>query len=113
MKRELLVVAPIPPELRERLSKNYTLLDARPAAGETRPGMPVAVTTSVAGFDRALMESLPDLMLIACNGTGLDRIDMAAAQARGIAVQHTPDVVTEDTADCAIGLMYALVRRIA
>jgi lactate dehydrogenase-like 2-hydroxyacid dehydrogenase len=113
VKPELLVVAAIPPELRERLSVNYTLVDERPAPQERRPGMPVAVTTSIAGADLALFESLPDLKLVACNGAGLDRIDLDAARARGITVRHTPDAVTEDTADCAIGLMYAAVRRIA
>lgn len=113
MKQEVLVVAPIPPELRERLSSKYTLIDANPEAGSVFSGMPIAVTTSMAGADEALMASLPDLKLIACNGTGLDKIDQEAARARGITVRNTPDVVTEDTADCAIGLMYAVVRRIA
>ena len=113
MKQEVLVVAPIPPELRERLSSKYTLIDAKPEAGSVFSGMPIAVTTSMAGADEALMASLPDLKLIACNGTGLDKIDQEAARARGITVRNTPDVVTEDTADCAIGLMYAVVRRIA
>jgi lactate dehydrogenase-like 2-hydroxyacid dehydrogenase len=108
---ELLVVAPIPPELRARLSADYTLVDDRPAEGETRAGVEVIVTTSVAGAGEALMAALPDLKLIACNGTGLDKIDLDAAKARGITVQHTPDVVTEDTADFAIGLIYAALRR--
>lgn len=112
-KPELLIVAAIPPELRKRLSANYTLVDERPAVGERRPDVPVIVTTSVAGADRVLMESLPDLQLIACNGTGLENIDLDAARNRGIRVQHTPDVVTEDTADFAIGLVYATTRRIA
>jgi len=112
-KPELLVVAAIPPELRARLSPNYTLIEDRPGAGETRPGFPVIVTTSMAGADAPLMAALPDLKLITCNGTGLDKIDMAAAKARGIVVQHTPDAVTEDTADFAIALIYATSRRLA
>ncbi len=108
---ELLVVTPIPPEVRARLSQDYTLVDGRPAAGETRAGVQVIVTMSVFGADQALMDALPDLRLIACNGTGLDKIDLEAAKARGIAVQHTPDIVTEDTADFAIGLIYATLRR--
>jgi lactate dehydrogenase-like 2-hydroxyacid dehydrogenase len=59
------------------------------------------------------MAAMSDLRLIACNGTGLENIDVEAAASRGVAVQNTPDVVTEDTADFAIGLMYAVCRRIA
>jgi lactate dehydrogenase-like 2-hydroxyacid dehydrogenase len=107
------VIAPIPPELRARLAEAYGLVEHRPAPGETRPGYRVAVTTSVAGIGAEAMAALPDLELILCNGTGTDRIDLAAAGARGIAVQNTPDVLTEDTADFAIGLIYATLRRIA
>jgi hydroxypyruvate reductase len=110
---ELLVVAPIPPELKSRLSTNYALREARPESGQAFPGFEVAVTTSIAGADTNLMAALPDLKLIACNGTGLDKIDLETAHARGITIRHTPGVVTEDTADFAIGLIYATARRIA
>ncbi len=45
-------------------------------------------------------------------GVGYDGIDTAAARARGIAVTHTPDVLTDDVADLAIGLMLATARKI-
>jgi lactate dehydrogenase-like 2-hydroxyacid dehydrogenase len=112
-RHRLLVVSPIPPELRARLSARHRLVDRRPGGGETLPGFEVAVTTSMGGADAALIDALPDLKLIACNGTGLEAIDLDDAARRGIAVCHTPDVVTEDTADFAIGLMYAVSRRIA
>jgi hydroxypyruvate reductase len=76
------------------------------------PGCRIAVTTSMAGADAAAMERLPDLRLVACQGAGLDRIDLAAAAARGIAVSHTPDVLTEDTADFAIALLYGVARKV-
>ncbi len=58
------------------------------------------------------MDSLPDLKLIACNGAGLERIDLAEARRRGIAVCHTPDELAEDVADGAIALTYAIMRRV-
>ena len=109
----LLVVAPIPPELKTRLSRDYELVQRRPLPGETVPGYPVMVTMSIVGADAATMAALPDLGLVACGGAGVDKIDFAEAERRGIVVRNTPDVVTEDTADAAIGLCYALVRRIA
>ena len=44
-------------------------------------------------------------------GVGVDRIDLAAAKARGIAVGHTPDVLNDCVADTAIGLMLDIARR--
>lgn len=107
---EVLVVAPIPPELEQRLGADFRLRKQQPGNGESLPHR-VAVTTSMAGLDNALMERLPRLELIACNGTGLDRIDMEIARERGILVCNTPEAVVEDTADFGIGLIYATVRR--
>src|SRR5678816_3459303 len=46
------------------------------------------------------------------NGPGLERIDLAEAKRRGIAVCHTPDELAEDVADGAIALTYAIMRRV-
>ena len=51
--------------------------------------------------------------LIASFGNGTDNIDVAAAQAAGIVVTNTPDVLTEDTADMAMALIVAVPRRLA
>ena len=108
---ELLVIAPLPPELERRLAADFTLLKRKPEPTERLPHT-ILVTTSMVGVSAEMIDALPNLRLIACNGTGLDMIDLEAARARGIAVQNTPDVVTEDTADFAIGLIYAALRRI-
>jgi glyoxylate reductase len=52
------------------------------------------------------------LKLIANFGAGVDHIDVAAANARGIQVTNTPGVLTEDTADLTLALMMAVSRRI-
>ncbi len=64
------------------------------------------------GASRALIEQLPNLEIIACYGVGTDAIDLDAAKARNIAVTNTPDVLTGDVADLAIGLALATCRRI-
>jgi lactate dehydrogenase-like 2-hydroxyacid dehydrogenase len=109
-KPSVLVVAPIPPELERRLAASFELDRDKEAPD---PAHRVVVTTSVAGADAALMQALPNLELIACNGAGLEQIDVGEAEKRGIVVCNTPDAVTEDTADFALGLMYATSRRIA
>lgn len=49
--------------------------------------------------------------LVANFGVGVNHIDLAAARAAGVAVTNTPDVLTDDTADLAILLMLAVLRR--
>lgn len=106
----IVVASAIPPELREVLSRDNELVAL---ADGSMPGFDIAVTTSVGGAGEALFARLPDLRLLLCNGTGLENIDLTAASRRGIVVRNTPDEVTDDTADFAIGLIYAVLRRIA
>jgi lactate dehydrogenase-like 2-hydroxyacid dehydrogenase len=49
--------------------------------------------------------------LLASFGAGVDHIDLAAADAYGVTVTNTPDVLTDDTADLAIALLLATLRR--
>lgn len=63
-------------------------------------------------LDKHLVESLPNLRLIACFTSGYDRIDVEWCRARGLAVTHAPGVNHEDVADHAIGLVLAARRRI-
>lgn len=54
----------------------------------------------------------PSLRLIANYSVGYDRIDIAAATARGVAVTNTPGVLDAATADLAMALMLAARRRL-
>src|SRR5712672_4033163 len=54
----------------------------------------------------------PALKLIASFGTGIDHVDLAAAQQRGITVTNTPGVLSEDTADMTMALILAVSRRL-
>jgi lactate dehydrogenase-like 2-hydroxyacid dehydrogenase len=78
------------------------------------PGQSVraVVTGGHIGLPRELMDRLPALNIIAINGVGYDRIDIAEARRRGLRVSRTPGVLTEDVADLAVGLVIALLRRI-
>lgn len=110
-KPEVLVVSFIPPDLRAALAEDFTLVDFKPEEGK-RPGSTIAVTMAIHGVTDAIVDALPDLKLIANQGAGLDKIDLPKMAKRGIKVSYTPDVVTADTADQAIALMYAAMRRI-
>lgn len=58
------------------------------------------------------MDALPNLDIIAVCGVGYDGVDVRAALERGIQVTNTPDVLTEDVADLALGLLLAAGRKI-
>lgn len=59
-----------------------------------------------------LIERLPALKLISVMGVGYDGIDVAAAKAKGVVVTHTPNVLNDDVADLALGLMIATSRQL-
>lgn len=64
--------------------------------------------------DTELLEGAGDELRIVANfAAGLDNVDLPAATARGVLVANTPGAVTRPTAELAIALTLALVRRIA
>ena len=64
-------------------------------------------------IDEALLAACPDLRAISNYAVGTDNVEVAAATAHGIPVGNTPDVLTDSTADLAVGLMLAAARRFA
>jgi lactate dehydrogenase-like 2-hydroxyacid dehydrogenase len=59
-----------------------------------------------------LIRSLPALKMISVMGVGYDGVDVAAAKSVGAMVTHTPDVLNDDVADLAIGLMLCAARQL-
>ncbi|MGV3651978.1 MAG: 2-hydroxyacid dehydrogenase [Devosia sp.] len=59
-----------------------------------------------------LINSLPNLEIIACFGVGYDAVDVAAAKARKVRVTNTPDVLNDAVAELTLGMMIALARHI-
>jgi len=117
-KPALLVIGLVPEELRRGLAGHFVLVDhviegpkavsAADAPRDTR----AVVTRPVLGAPPEIMD-LPDLELIISFGVGTDKLDLAKAERLGITVANTPDELTEDVADFAIGLLYTAQRRIA
>jgi lactate dehydrogenase-like 2-hydroxyacid dehydrogenase len=60
--------------------------------------------------DAAMLDRLPNLKIIGNFGVGYDTIDIAAAARRGIIITNTPEVLTEEVADTAIGLLLGTLR---
>jgi glyoxylate reductase len=62
--------------------------------------------------DGALMDRMPKLKVISNFGVGVDHIDLAAAQARGIPVGNTPRILDGATADMTFALLLTAARNI-
>lgn len=61
-------------------------------------------------IDGAFMARVPQLEIISSFGVGYDHIDAAWAGTHGITVTNTPDVLTEEVADTALGLLLCTAR---
>lgn len=55
---------------------------------------------------------LPELKIVANCATGVDNVDLVAAEMNGVMVTNTPDVLTESTADLTWALILAVARRL-
>jgi D-3-phosphoglycerate dehydrogenase len=71
-----------------------------------------AIVRADAVVDRALLDRAPRLKVLARTGVGVDRIDLAAASARGIPVVITPGSGTRAVAEGVIALTLHLVKRL-
>ena len=85
---------------------------ADPAAFLAREGdrFEAAVTSAALGLPDAALAALPKLRVISSFGVGTDRLPLAEARARGIAVGFTPDVLNECVADMAFALLLDVAR---
>ena len=63
-------------------------------------------------INAAFIDALPKLEIIANIGVGYDFVDARHAAARGVMVTNTPDVLTEEVADTALGLLLNTVREL-
>jgi len=59
-----------------------------------------------------VLRSGTKLKIVAQYAVGVDNIDRAVAAQRGILVTHTPNVLTDATADLTLALLLALTRRV-
>jgi glyoxylate reductase len=94
-------------EVATALAESFELVDDPEGAD----GVLSLLTTRV---DAAFLDRAgPQLQVVANYAVGVNNIDLAAAAERGVVVANTPDVLTRTTAELAVGLVLALLRRIA
>jgi glyoxylate reductase len=72
----------------------------------------VAVTLLTDKVDDAFLAAAPNLRMVANVAVGYNNIDVSACTARGVTVTNTPGVLTDATADLAMGLLLMVTRRL-
>lgn len=109
----VLVMQPHLAPLTGLLGSAYTVWRAwEPLPAEALGEIRAIVVAGEFPLDKALIEDLPRLQMIACFTSGYDGIDIDWCHGRGLAVSHAPGVNHEDVADQALGLILASRRQI-
>jgi len=111
MQPDILIIAPLPPFLYDPLKRDYRCHDYYQSSH--KPGLLAAEGGRVRGLVQgggtmtatALLDQLPKLEIISVFGVGYDGVPVAYCKERGIKVTNTPDVLTDDVADVALGLI--------
>lgn len=114
MKKSVLITRrthPIGVSLIEAEAVVRTLLN--PGRADLRQALP-GVHGIIAGisvmFDGDMLDSAPDLLVLARHGVGMDNVDLPAATERGICVLYTPQAMITAVAEHAVGLMFAVAK---
>jgi lactate dehydrogenase-like 2-hydroxyacid dehydrogenase len=114
---EVLITAPLPivgaaavPEI--IFHRLWETSDRSSFLGATGPRIRGVAAAGSVRIDSELLDLLPTVEMVASFGVGYDRVDIDAARERGIIVTNTPEVLTEEVADLALGLLIATVRAI-
>ncbi|MES5486922.1 2-hydroxyacid dehydrogenase [Bradyrhizobium sp. INPA03-11B] len=116
-KIDLLIYGPIRPILENGFSDQYVLHKAE-SRGDLERLTPdtmgkirgIAVTYHTMATDKTAMALFPKLEIVGSFGVGYDHVDSAYARDHNIVVTNTPDVLTEEVADVAMGLLIATLR---
>ncbi|MGP0095050.1 MAG: 2-hydroxyacid dehydrogenase [Xanthobacteraceae bacterium] len=113
----VLLLGPLRPLIVDGLAQLFTLYklaEAKEPEALLRAVAPqiraIAVTGAPGPVDGPFMARFPSLEIVSSFGVGYDNIDAKWAGARGITVTNTPDVLTEEVADTAIGLLLCTAR---
>jgi lactate dehydrogenase-like 2-hydroxyacid dehydrogenase len=116
-KIDLLIYGPIRPILENGFSDQYVVHRAESheqvdalSADVKQKLRGIAVTYHTMHTGKDVQAQFPKLEMIASFGVGYDHIDSTYAREHNIVVTNTPDVLTEEVADVAMGLLIATLR---
>lgn len=115
----VLVTRGLPDGWLDRLGDEYELVIGPPDRAGLDPAIVARLPEAVGIFsllteriDESVLAQAPRLVVVSNMAVGVDNVDVEACTRRGIAVGHTPGVLTEATADLTIALLLAAARRL-
>jgi len=119
-KLDVLMVGPVMPLIEQGISRAFTLhkLWEAPDRDALIAKLAPRLRAIVAGGGKhepmgpEFLGRFPKLEIISSFGVGYDHVDAKWAAAHGIVVTNTPDVLTEEVADTALGLLLCTVREL-
>jgi lactate dehydrogenase-like 2-hydroxyacid dehydrogenase len=115
-KREVLLIGPLRPVFKGLESAfNVVKLSeqndrARFFAENAPQVRGIAIAATSERIDGGFLSHFPKLEIVSSFGVGYDHVDARWAGEHGIIVTNTPDVLTEEVADTALGLLLCTVR---
>ena len=111
----ILVPAKLSEQAVGRIERSFNMVRIERADAALLSGDVAGKVRGVAGMtviNAAFIDALPKLEIIASMGVGYDGVDARHAGTRGVMVTNTPDVLTEEVADTALGLLINAVREL-
>src|SRR5271170_2269893 len=115
-KREVVLFGPAKPTIVKGLESGcsvYRAVDANDGdAFVAKHGQVRAIACAQGNMSADLLARFPRLEIVASFGVGYDHVDVKYAAAHGIIVTNTPEVLTEEVADTALGLLLCTVREL-
>ena len=111
----ILVPGRIHPHVLDRIGSAFTLVrldKADPALLTGEMASSIRGIGAMTTIDARLIDALPSLEIIANFGVGYDAVDAVHAATRNVMVTNTPDVLTEEVADTAVGLLINTIREL-
>lgn len=84
----------------------------KPELLEKAKGKDAVITMMADTVDDTLFRAAPSIRIIANYAVGYNNVDVPATFKRNVPVIHTPDVLTDATADAAFALLISVARRI-
>ena len=117
-RQQILVFRELPEDQLARLQAAHDVTVANPRVAAQRDAFFAALPQAQAligssyPITDALLDEAPQLRVISSISVGVDNYPLAALRERGIALCHTPGVLTETTADTIFALLMATSRRI-